>query len=81
MKYIEQLLEDNKPVNLWLYLPFPLFFVGLMFVNWIGTQMLGQPTSESRPYGFYVIAVFSMDLRSAKTKFKESNYGSEKDRF
>lgn len=46
MKYIEQLLEDNKPVNLWLYLPFPLFFVGLMFVNWIGTQMLGQPTSE-----------------------------------
>ncbi len=46
MKYIEQLLKGNKPVNLWLYLPFPLFFIGLMFLNWIGTKMLNQSTSE-----------------------------------
>lgn len=46
MKYIEQLLKGNKPINLWLYLPFPLFFVGLMFMNWIGTKMLNQSSTE-----------------------------------
>lgn len=35
MKYIEQLLSTGNTKKLWYYLPFSVFFLGIMFFNWI----------------------------------------------
>ena len=44
MKYIEQLLENKKP-NLWLYVPFTLFFLGIMFLNWLAIKVMNISSS------------------------------------
>lgn len=46
MRYIEQLLENYNPKKLWLYLPFPLLFGGIMLMNWVATQVSEQGANE-----------------------------------
>ncbi|MDM1346784.1 CPBP family intramembrane metalloprotease [Myroides marinus] len=46
MGIIEQLLRINKNQKLWYYLPFSLFFLGIMFLNWISLRYSAVSTNE-----------------------------------
>ncbi|MFM9402409.1 lysostaphin resistance A-like protein [Myroides odoratimimus] len=46
MGIIEQLLRINKSQKLWHYLPFSLFFLGIMFLNWISLRYSALSTNE-----------------------------------
>lgn len=46
MRYIEQLLQTDKPKKLWLYLPLTFFILGISVLNWIGMRMSDQVTGE-----------------------------------
>ncbi|MDR0228089.1 MAG: CPBP family intramembrane metalloprotease [Flavobacteriaceae bacterium] len=46
MKYIEQLLNLNNAKKLWYYLPFTVFFLGIMFLNWIYIKFSSISTKE-----------------------------------
>ncbi|KUF39047.1 CAAX protease [Myroides marinus] len=46
MGIIEQLLRINKNQKLWYYLPFSLFFLGIMFLNWIYLRYSAVSTNE-----------------------------------
>lgn len=46
MGIIEQLLRINKSQKLWHYLPFSLFFLGIMFLNWISLRYSAVSTNE-----------------------------------
>lgn len=46
MGIIEQLLRINKNHKLWYYLPFSLFFLGIMFLNWISLRYSAISTNE-----------------------------------
>lgn len=46
MGIIEQLLRINKSQKLWYYLPFSLFFLGIMFLNWISLRYSAVSTNE-----------------------------------
>lgn len=46
MGIIEQLLRINKKQKLWYYLPFSLFFLGIMFLNWISLKYSAVSTNE-----------------------------------
>ncbi len=46
MKYIEQLLKAKHKVNLWLYLPFSLFFFAIMGLNALVLHLSGGSTNE-----------------------------------
>jgi membrane protease YdiL (CAAX protease family) len=46
MGIIEQLLRINKNQKLWYYLPFSLFFLGIMFLNWISLRYSAISTNE-----------------------------------
>lgn len=46
MKFIEQLLDKDKTVSLWFYLPFPFFFLGMMFLNVLVSRYGENSTSE-----------------------------------
>ncbi|MCC9041318.1 CPBP family intramembrane metalloprotease [Myroides sp. M-43] len=46
MGIIEQLLRINKKQKLWYYLPFTLFFLGIMFLNWISLRYSDVSTNE-----------------------------------
>lgn len=46
MGIIEQLLRINKKQKLWYYLPFSLFFLGIMFLNWISLKYSSVSTNE-----------------------------------
>jgi len=46
MGIIEQLLRINKNQKLWCYLPFSLFFLGIMFLNWISLRYSAISTNE-----------------------------------
>ncbi|WP_010250956.1 CPBP family intramembrane glutamic endopeptidase [Myroides injenensis] len=47
MKYIEQLLRINNKQKLWYYLPFSLFFFGVMFLNWLFIKISNVSTNEA----------------------------------
>lgn len=46
MKYIEQQLTVKNYKKLWYYLPFTVFFLGIMFFNWIYIQFGDVSTKE-----------------------------------
>ncbi|MGL4585028.1 MAG: lysostaphin resistance A-like protein [Flavobacterium sp.] len=46
MGIIEQLLRINKKQKLWYYLPFSLFFLGIMFLNWVSLKYSSVSTNE-----------------------------------
>ncbi|MHC5202558.1 lysostaphin resistance A-like protein [Myroides sp. LJL119] len=46
MKYIEQLLRKKHKVKLWLYLPFSLFFFGIMIINAIALKSSQVSTND-----------------------------------
>ncbi len=46
MGFIEQLLRINKKQKLWYYLPFSLFFLGIMFLNWVSIRFSRVSTNE-----------------------------------
>ncbi|WP_430615391.1 CPBP family intramembrane glutamic endopeptidase [Flavobacterium sp. JP2137] len=45
MKYIEQLLGTPTSKKLWLYLPFSVFFIGMLFLNWMFLQISQTDTN------------------------------------
>lgn len=46
MKYIEQLLRKKHKVNLWLYLPFSIFFFGIIILNGVALRYSEVSTND-----------------------------------
>ncbi len=46
MRYIEQLLKNDKKSKLWQYIPFTVFFLGIMLGNWLIVKLFKTSTND-----------------------------------